>query len=58
MPLLTNCWKTCLFAILDTDLKSLQCKLHNWSIDDMETLSVVYRTIDLNEDGLIDFIEL
>lgn len=42
----------------DVDLKSLQSQLHNWSIDDMEALSVVYRTIDLNEDGLIDFIEL
>lgn len=47
-----------IYIATDMDLKELQCKLHNWSVDDIEALSVVYRTIDLNEDGLIDFIEL
>ena len=39
-------------------MKSLQSKLPGWTVEDLEALSVVYRTIDLNEDGLIDFIEL
>lgn len=40
------------------DSKSLQDKLQGWSADEIEALSVVYQTTDLNEDGLIDFLEL
>ena len=47
-----------LMVVLDVDMESIKQKFPHWSYEDIMDIKAQFQTFDVNQDGLIDFVEL